>query len=71
MTWNWMRNLEEAFILLSATLVSETTIHLLEEVSYGSTEVCCEDVMVLCRVGVLPFNGFSFLFVPALSAIKS
>lgn len=66
-----MRNLEEAFILLSATLVSETTIHLLEEVSYGSTEVCCEDEMVLCRVGVLPFNGFSFLFVPALSAIKS
>lgn len=40
MTWNWMRNLEGAFILLYATLVSETTFHLLEEVSYGSTEVC-------------------------------
>lgn len=71
MTWNWMRNLEEAFILLSAALVSEPIIHLLEEVSYGSTEVCCEDEMVLCRVRVLLFSGFSFLFVPALSAIKS
>ena len=41
MTWNWMRNLEEAFAPLSATLVSETIIYLLEEVSHGSTEVCC------------------------------
>lgn len=36
-----MEYVEEAFILPSATQISETIMYLLEEVGYGSIEVCC------------------------------